>query len=279
MSVTAAVVNFNGVRLLQPLLQRLERERLDGIVVLDDASTDGSLAVLAGRPGVQVLPSPTNSGPTANRNKMLGHRAGDIILFLDVDMRLLTDPVVAAAERLFASYPRAGVIGGLIRGLDGAPMWFNHGYDPHPARDAQAAAWHDVVLAFWGDERLQQHVRDRAAGVTSNFEEPRERETEWVAEGLMMIRRTAFEELGGFDERFVMGYSGPDLCRRARLRGYEVRFSPSVQAEHLAVDSVGPKLRAAHRRASLAYWYQKHHGVPAELIERFFLPPADRRMP
>jgi GT2 family glycosyltransferase len=82
----------------------------------------------------------------------------------------------------------------------------------------------------------------------------------------MLVRRSAFESVGGFDERYFLYWEDADLCRRLRARGYRVRYVPGATAVH----SVGRSSRsapAASIRAfhQSAYRYYATHVAPGVL--------------
>ncbi len=79
----------------------------------------------------------------------------------------------------------------------------------------------------------------------------------------MLVRRAAFDEVGGFDARYFLYWEDADLCRRLRARGYEIRYVPAATAVH----QVGHSSRTA-RAASIkafhesAYLYYATHVAP-----------------
>jgi N-acetylglucosaminyl-diphospho-decaprenol L-rhamnosyltransferase len=56
---------------------------------------------------------------------------------------------------------------------------------------------------------------------------------DWVSGAALVVRRTVFEQVGGFDERYFMYFEDVDLCARIRREGYEVHYIAGVSVEHL----------------------------------------------
>ena len=79
----------------------------------------------------------------------------------------------------------------------------------------------------------------------------------------MLVRRSAFEEVGGFDARYFLYWEDADLCRRLRARGYEIRYVPGATAVH-RVGHSSRTARAASIRAfhESAYLYYATHVAP-----------------
>ena len=104
----------------------------------------------------------------------------------------------------------------------------------------------------------------KAAGLTrGTYQELHQRENpDWLAGMFLLMRSSAFREVGGFDERFFLYYEDVDLCRKMRARGYHLR---QVQEEVV--------IHSARRSSRRDLWYAKHHflsmakylckGVPA----------------
>jgi GT2 family glycosyltransferase len=80
---------------------------------------------------------------------------------------------------------------------------------------------------------------------------------DWVSGACMLVRRAAFESVGGFDERYFMYWEDADLCRRLRVRGHEVRYAPRATAVHRVGHSSktarASSIRAFHASAYLYY--------------------------
>jgi len=71
---------------------------------------------------------------------------------------------------------------------------------------------------------------------------------DWVAGMFMLVRRSAFEALQGFDERYFMYYEDVDLCRRLRRAGFDVRLVQSARIVHDAQ-------RTSHRDLRYLKWH------------------------
>ena len=99
-SATAVLVNHDSGARLGPLLDRLERE-VGSVIVVDNASTDGSEAGADGRAAVTVIRNPTNRGFAAAANQGARVATGDWIVFVNPDVVLHHGDVA----RLLADVP------------------------------------------------------------------------------------------------------------------------------------------------------------------------------
>lgn len=268
MSVTAAIPSYNARNYLDQLIPQLAHQGFDRAYLLDDASTDGTAEWLRDDERVELISGDSNLGPTANRNRVLGRPAGDVIVFIDADMEFRNSGIAAMIERYFAAHPRMAVMGALILSHTEEPMWWNCGYDRGLRDDGFAEALNRIALAHWSNPEVMATVRELARGRVAHFEEVTDREVDWVVEQFFAVRTQVFCKLGGFDPGFRMFHEGPDYCRRARAAGYTIRFNPEIRMKHLDMRSATTSQRQAWLRASTLRWYQKHYGLSVDSAAR-----------
>lgn len=169
------------------------------IVVVDDASTDGSFDVARAR-GVEVLGLVARRGPAAARNRGVAHARGSVILFLDADVVVRGDTLARVAAFFHARPGVAALFGS---------------YDDAPAARNFVSQYKNLLHHF---------VHRRSSS---------EAETFWA--GCGAVRREAFEAVGGFDERKYTRPSVEDieLGHRLRRAGFEIVLDRELQVKHL----------------------------------------------
>jgi N-acetylglucosaminyl-diphospho-decaprenol L-rhamnosyltransferase len=87
-------------------------------------------------------------------------------------------------------------------------------------------------------------------------------QVDWVSGACMIIRREAFEQVGGMDERFFLYWEDADFCRRLAASGWRTMWHPGVQVTHFGAGSsrfVPYASRIAFHRSAYRY-YRKHAG-------------------
>jgi len=98
---------------------------------------------------------------------------------------------------------------------------------------------------------------------------------DWVSGSCVLVRRDAFNEIGGFDERYFLYWEDADLCRRLRKAGWSIRYRPDAQVLHVGARSsrtVKPlAIRAFHRSA---YLYFATHVAPSRWSPRRWVAAA-----
>jgi GT2 family glycosyltransferase len=249
--VAVVVVSWNSRDDLPDCLASLEKATVAlEVVVVDNASTDGSAAVArAACPSARVLEPGHNLGFGAASN--LGWRSARAphVLFLNPDAQLQTGALEALCAVLLAR-PEVGIVGPATRYADGAPqLSFGRALTP----------WSE-----WGQRRLVRGLRTRDPRVVAEVEAmlARAHDPDWVSGSCLLARRTLLEALGGFDEQFFLYEEDVDLCVRARAAGSLVAFTPAARVVHrqgrsMAAASLPSALE--YDRSHLAY-YRKHHG-------------------
>jgi len=222
-SVAIVVLNWNGrddtIECLESL-RRLEYPRF-GVVVVDNGSTDGSVAAIKGRfPEVVVLETGANLGYAGGNNvgiKWALAKTAEYILLLNNDTVVARDmlsELVSAA----ATVPEGSVIG--------PPIFY---YDKPDRLCFLGARWSNEYGGFryeGGGKQLEHGV-------------PRIREVDYVNGCALMAGRSVFEEVGQLDEAFFLTYEETDWCYRARRHGHRCFVATSAKVWHKVSASFG----------------------------------------
>jgi GT2 family glycosyltransferase len=261
--VVAAIPNYNMGDNLRRLLPQVLAQRYDCVFVLDDASTDQSPHVVNEFGGeVKLVRSPENRGAGANRNQIIDHVGdGTIIHFIDADMDLQTAETPAVAREVVARYADRGVglVGGLIRQLDGSQFPYNYG--------AAFSLWGNLTSNF---PRLIHRMREKPGfaqaiqRVTAPFmrdwpnilEPPAPAPAYWVSEANMLVQSDLFRSVGGYDP-MLRSHEAQDLAIRLEKMRVKRQFDPSIRVVHHRIDVRG-KNRNKWEINAMLYLIRKH---------------------
>lgn len=208
------VIHNDGDRLVQ-LLDVLLAELREAVVV-DNASTDGSLDGLGSREGLQVLRNEQNRGFAAGVNLGARSATGAWLLLVNPDVHLLR----GQATSLLTGVPAdVAEVAPLQVDERGRPRVETGGYEPTVGR---YLLWALIPVRY--HRRLGPWLAPPFPAVDT--------EVDWLSGALLGIRRDVFERLGGFDERYFMYHEDVDLARRIRASGMRVLCRPSVLLHH-----------------------------------------------
>ena len=197
-SVSVVVCVYNGAATIDDCLQALERldyPRME-IIVVDDGSTDDTAARVRRYSRAQLIQT-ANEGLSASRNVGLHAARGDIVAYVDADVRV-------------------------------EPSWLSYLVQPFVTSDAVAAGGPNVVPA--DDDWFAQCVA-RAPGAPRHVLLD-DRIAEHVPGCNLAIRRRALMDIGGFDPIFLRAGDDVDVCWRLQERGGRVAFSPTALVWH-----------------------------------------------
>jgi len=255
MDVTALVINYNAGNLLCDCVQSLLDNGIEDIRVIDNASTDGSLARLekhfADTAGVKTFANNDNPGFGPAINAALPQIQSRFLLIINPDCTLLP----AAGATLIAALEeneRAALAGPLVR-------------DPRGQVEAAtnrrfATPWR-ALMAFSGLARLgQRHPALQGVAVPIADDAQQVIPVEATSGACMLLRTGVIRTLGGFDEAYGLHCEDLDLMFRLHQAGHEVLFVPAATAVHEQGVSSASRPRWVHRQKHLgmARFFNQH---------------------
>jgi N-acetylglucosaminyl-diphospho-decaprenol L-rhamnosyltransferase len=252
--VDAVVVSYRSADTLRGCVEPLAAMEDVRVTVVDNQSPDDAVETIADLP-VEIVRAPRNGGFSYGCNMGSATGSAPYLLFLNPDARMDRGALDAMLAVLRAD-PSVGLVGPRILEEDGL-AWSLRRFPRHRSTFAQALFLHRLwPLADWSDEL----VRDATA-----YERPAT--AEWVSGACMLVRRSAYEEIRGFDERFFLYCEDTDICRRLWDAGYAVRFEPAAEVHHVGGASSGAgETRAIAARSRVVY-ARKHFRGPAARVE------------
>ena len=237
-TISVVVVNFRTPDLTAEAVRSAlaEREVVEAIVV-DNGSGDGSVEqlgkTLSGL-AARLVPSEVNSGFGAGANRGAAVARGDMLFFLNSDAILMPGSI----GRMLQSFgPGIGAVAPLVLGPDGRT----------PQADAFGSFPSPRTLVF-RTKRRPEHIRD----------------PDWVSGVALLVQRSTFEQIGGFDDSYQMYLEDVDLCRRIRQAGWTVRRARDATVVHLGGGSYGSSTirDAAYHQSLLLYLRKAGYPVP-----------------
>jgi GT2 family glycosyltransferase len=266
--LSIVIVNYRSWARLDRCLPTLPAAE---IVVVDNASGDLRLPEFAkAHPGVRFVANDGNWGFADGCNCGAKEARGDLILFLNPDTED-RDGAVTALLAAARAHPEAAILTARQVDESGRPQ---KSYDAFPSLLTLFGATRALLRAFVPG-RYPDARRDRAGY----------REVDWVSGSVLLIRREAFERLGGFYNRFWMYSEDVDLCKRARDAGLLVAYAGGATIVHAhGGDSRKDPATAALTRSEVVVsrhlYASRHFGAVhaglyhAALVATRFLPAA-----
>lgn len=247
MSITTIIVNYNAGELLQRCVQAVVKStRHSRVVVVDNASSDKSAQNLRNlygdQLGVEFLFNRTNLGFGPAINAIAKNAKTDYVLILNPDCILAPD----ALERLNVAMDansEAGLAGPAVKDQKGRLQRATVRRFPDP--------WKSFVTisGLWRLGKWWPGFQ----GVEASADILQTTDVDAVSGACMFVRRSAFENVGLMDEKYVMHCEDLDLMYRLKLQGWTCLYVPQAECVHLQGQSSRSRPTWVH--------YQKHRGM------------------
>ena len=239
--LAAVIVSFNVRDELLGCIRSLRADGVEEIVVVDNASADGSAAAAqAADPDVKVLALARNLGFGGGANRGVASTSAPYVAILNPD--LVVEP--GAAKALVGALegdPGLGLVGPRIETPEGEIY-------PSARRFPSLvdAAGHAFLWFLWPSNPFTRRYRMTDWGHTDATD------VDWVAGTHMVVRREAWDAVGGFDEGYFMYGEDVDLCWRLWKEGWRVGFVPDARVVHAigrSTDQTPYRMIAHHHRS------------------------------
>ncbi|MEV3901224.1 glycosyltransferase family 2 protein [Mycobacterium sp. NPDC050551] len=222
------------------------------VVMSDNGSTDGSPEEALQRyPNTRLLRTGGNLGYGSAVNRAVSEYLRDADPSRDPEFFVVANPDVQwgphSIDTLLdaaARWPRAGALGPLINDPDGT-VYPSARHQPSIVRGGM----HAVVGPFWKSNPW-------TAAYRQDRQEPSERVVGWLSGACLLLRRSAFDDVSGFDERYFMYMEDVDLGDRLSKAGWQNVYVPSAEVLHHKGHSTGrdpARNLAAHHRSTYTF--------------------------
>jgi GT2 family glycosyltransferase len=222
--VSVVIVNYNGLRFMAECLDGLR----DGgftrysheVIVIDNASSDGSQEYLRKRGDIHYIESNLNLGFTGGNNRAAADARGRVLLLLNNDTRI-DGPLDALIDQ--ALQPGVGAVGPHLVYGDGR-LQLSVGFEHTPLR---------IVLSWLGLQGMQRlPAVFRRMQTDPAFYQASHGRVDWVSGAVLATRTEVWRALNGLDDNFFMYCEDVDYCRRVAQQGLHVAYTADVKVTH-----------------------------------------------
>lgn len=238
--ISIITVNYKTKRYLPKLLESLQEyvhEEFEYIIV-DNDSGDNLDELADAYDFVKVIYNNQNTGFGSGINRGAKEARGEYLYFLNPDTYLLSD-TLKLQKSVLEKFSYSAIVGGCMTKNDGSIQSYQYGSEP------------SLPDVFFMNKKKEQSQKTN----------DKLQEVDWVSGGAMMVRKDAFQRVGGFDERFFMYFEDIDLCKRFRQQGYKIFWTPDAKLYH--VEGGAEKVYKNTKKryyASQRKYYAKHIG-------------------
>ena len=250
MLLSIVLINYKKYNLtiscLSSLITNFKKEFSENIfevIIVDNASNDGSLKVLNSEVkdkkynNVRIIENKKNDGFGKGCNIGVSCSSGKFLLFLNNDT-VVNDRGILDMVTYIEQSPSVAILGGQLKNIDGSLQ-------------PSSGSFYTLAKAIMLLLGLQKYrLLDKSPDKIS--------EVDWVKGGLLMIRKEIFNLLNGFDENMFMYIEDMELCYRAKKMGYKTFFFPDLNILHKEYGTTNRTFAIVNIYKNLLYFYKKH---------------------
>ncbi len=254
--VSIIIVNFNGCQHTIRCIESIKRMHEKGffeIIIVDNDSRDGSVeAIKMQYPKIKVIAQQQNLGFGKANNIGANASTGEYLFFINNDT-LFKEDIITPLSQFMKENPSCGAVGPLLLNSDGT---YQHSYGKFPSLLNELRTKRDTAL-------FKNIPKNRSP-----------RQVDWVSFAAVMIRRSAFEKVNGFDERYFMYFEDADLCFRLQNAGFQSFYCAEYSLIHIGGGSISHEvinmIKTEYRHSQLLF-YASHRSWFELSALRFYL--------
>ena len=249
MTFSIIIINYKTPRLTIDCIRSLfalPEAKNREIIVIDNASEDGSVEILKDEFGakIQIIANKKNLGFSAANNQGAALSTGDFLLFLNSDT-IVNKDIFKKCLDLFKADDKIGIISPRLKLESGESQKNAFGYFP----------------TFWGLITQAGKKEIIIPEVSQKFE------VDWVSGCALMIRRDIFQKIGGWDDHFFLYFEDVDICRLVKKNGYKIVVNLESEITHLGGKSLAINSeRKKYYYEAQNYYFKKNYGVIIEWL-------------
>ncbi|GAG62759.1 unnamed protein product [marine sediment metagenome] len=232
--VSIIIVSYNSSKFIFDCINSIRNQEYPyyEIIVVDNASIDNSVSLIKNNfPDIQIYESSKNLGFAGAVNLGVNLSSGDIIVLLNPDVVVKENWLLTLTEAF--QNEQVGVVGSII--LDSNQSFIQHaGAVIHKNGLTEHIELSFKEVSLTDNEKLMEKIKEK---IKKEFEKT---DIDYVTGASMAIRRSLWDKLCGFDEKYFPGYfEETDFCIKIKNLGYKVILEPKSVCIHKQASSSG----------------------------------------
>jgi len=221
------------------------------IIVVDNASGDGSTGLIrAGFPGVKIISNSRNLGYAKACNQGIKEAKGRYVFILNPDTEL-SGGSLEEVVRFMDENLHIGILGPKLLDKNGKTEFSCRAF---PSYSAAFFSRHSLLTRMFPRGKYANRY------LKTNCPHDVIQEVDWVSGAAMVISKDCLSRIGSFDEEFFMYCEDVDICRRAKMQGWQVFYYPPLALTHIIGGSIKytSPLAVFRHHASMWRYFKKH---------------------
>ncbi|MBT4516653.1 MAG: glycosyltransferase family 2 protein [Candidatus Komeilibacteria bacterium] len=266
--ISIIIVNWKVKDLLEKSLSSIFAYQKDyqvEVLVVDNNSQDGSVAMIKEKfPQVILISLSDNIGFGAANNLAIKEAQAEYIFLLNPDTEI-TEDFLDRALTYLKNNPSVGIMAPRIINSDGSKQL---SIRRHPDLLSQVLIMFKLKNILVNNKILNNYL-------LKDFDYNKEQTVDQIMGAAMLIRKSVFEKIGTFDEKFFVWFEEVDLCKRAGQASIIIKYFPSAEIVHQGGESFSKSNSLKKQiifNKSLLYYFSKHKPIWQSLIILLLIP-------
>lgn len=254
MDLSILIINYRNSATLADCLDSIFATTHDlefEVIVVDNNSRDQGLKTVQEKfPQVRYLNNNANKGFAKANNQATAISTGETLLFLNPDTRLTENAAQGMIAQLKAD-SQTGALGPKVLNNDGSLQYSCRTFP---------TVWTGLFNRYSLLSRLFPNNRYTSHYLMKDFDHEEIRTVDWVSGCCMMVPKSIFEEIGGFDENHFLFNEDVDLCLTLKHHGYNTLYFPHAKVFHEITTSNNkvPQRIILKRHLGMSHYIEKH---------------------
>ena len=221
------------------------------VILVDNDSRDEGLETVREKfPQVCFIESKANMGFAKANNKAVAISKGETLLFMNPDARLTENSAQCMITQL-KSDPKTGALGPKVLNSDGSLQYSCRTFP---------TVWTSLFNRYSLLSKVFPNNRFTTRYLMKDFDHNEIREVDWVSGCCMMVPKSVFKKVGGFDENHFLFNEDVDLCLTLKHHGYKTMYAPQAKIFHDITTSnlKVPQHIILKRHLGMSHYVEKH---------------------
>jgi N-acetylglucosaminyl-diphospho-decaprenol L-rhamnosyltransferase len=247
MDLTISIISTNErdyLDMLLPQIYKVSQGLIKEIIIVDNCSDDNTSELGRSFPDVRVIRNDRKRYFSYNHNKVIESARGRYVLLLNPDIMFNEDePCITRMVQFMDENPGCGISGCRVYNYDRLFAF--------PARRFPSLATilsRRLPFVYYSKSQVARHLY-KENDMNSTFD------ADWLSGCFLMIRKTALDQAGLLDERFLKYFEDVDICRRLQAWGWQVLYYGGTYYFHLEKRS-SKKLFSRDAKLHLKSWFR-----------------------
>lgn len=260
-TISFIIVNYKSLQHLEKCIDSIYNTitSVPFEIIIVNNSPEENLQTLQSKGKNILIIQNTNTGFSTGCNLGVNYATGDYFFFLNPDTILLND----FFPELFGYFKNKD-FGAIGFKLYNSENQFQISFGEFP-----------TILGEFRNKKIKKAFRKGKKDIINKIDELYKlpKIVDWVSGAAFLIKRSIFEKVGGFDERFFLYYEDSDLCKRINKAGIDNYFFPYSKIIHFEAENIRENFSEIyiHAKKSQLLYYRLHNGILQTTILKFYL--------